>query len=72
MGHGKVRPGRGGTSPEEPLVERDAFALKKCPVFFLERLPSMMFSLTADVPGYRLNLRSADGERTVALLPREL
>src|SRR4051812_33847856 len=59
------------TSPEISFVEIDAVLFEKLPVLLLKRALLMMFLLLLDVFADGENGGLADGERSVAFLPRE-
>jgi hypothetical protein len=56
-------------SPKILLIIRNTALLQKLQVFFLKRLLAMMRFLPGDVTFHGVNLRRADSERAVPILP---
>jgi hypothetical protein len=58
--------------PNITLVEFDSVERQELAELVLERAPAVMFGLVEDVALNRWNLRGADGEDAITVLPREV
>ena len=58
--------------PNVSLIVTDIKGIQHGSEFILECLPTMMFLLTLNVTSHTLNMRLADRENSVPILPREL
>jgi len=67
-----INPERVESIPHIPFVEFDFVTAQQLPELVLKRNLAMMFLLPGDVFAHGLNLRKADGENAVAVLPCEI
>jgi hypothetical protein len=67
-----INPEKVASIPNIPFVEFNRVAFQEFPKLVLKRNLPMMLLLSGDVIPHRLNLRKADGENAVAILPREI